>query len=130
MGDAAAADLLIILGANPALSSAQMLTAMDIIHKSFMDPRAIRDIGTIQNPATIQNVVNRKPTSSLVLLQKFQAMAVDEPVKERLAAEINFVNLVPQTLPPLTLPGNLGPTPTVTPLGCFTNSAGVTVGCN
>jgi hypothetical protein len=129
MGDEAAADLLIILGASPTLSGAQMLTAMDIIHKSFMHPYAIKDAGTIQNPVTIQNVANRKPTSSLALLQKFQASAVDEAVKERIAIETNFVNAVPQTLPPLTLQGN-GSAPTVTGLGCVTNYTGVSIGCN
>jgi hypothetical protein len=114
MGDEAAADLLMILGASPALSGAQMLTAMDIVHKSFMDPRAIKDVAMIQNAATIQNVANRKPTSSLALLQKFQASAVDEAVKERIAIETNFVNAVPQTLPPLTLQGNSGP-----PSNCY-----------
>jgi hypothetical protein len=130
MGDDAAVDLLMILGASPVLSGAQMLTAMDIIHKSFMHPRAIKDAGTIQNPTTIQNVANRKPTSSLALLQKFQAIAVDEAVKERIAIETNFVNAVPQTLPPLTLHGNSGPPPTVTGLGCVTNYTGVSIGCN
>jgi hypothetical protein len=93
---------------------------MYIILKSFMHPYAIKYVATIQNAATIQNVANIKPTSSLALLQKFQAIAVDEAVKERIAIETNFVNAVPQTLPPLTLQGN----------GCVTNHTGLSIGCN
>jgi hypothetical protein len=99
MGDEAAADLLIMLASAPPLSVPQMQTAMDIVHKSFFMPRAI------------QNVADRKPTASLALLQKFQATAVDQTLKERIAAENNFLNAVPKTFPPLQLPANLGPPP-------------------
>jgi len=99
MGDEAASDILITLGTAPPLSAAQMQTAMDIVHKAFMHPRAI------------QNLADRKPTASLTLLQRFQATVVDQLVKERIAAENNFLNAVPQKLPPLILPTTLGPPP-------------------
>ncbi len=101
MGDEAARDVLMILSTVPPLSAGQMQTAMDIVHKSFMSPRAVT------------NVADLKPTASLALLQKFQATATDQLVKERIAAENNFLNAVPQALPPLTLPANVpeGPNP-------------------
>jgi hypothetical protein len=105
MGDEAAADVLLILSTRSPLSASEMQTAMDIVHKSFLRPRAI------------QSVADRKPTASLALLQKFQATAVDQLVKERIAAEKNFLDAVPQTFPPLTLPADLGTPSSRNPLG-------------
>lgn len=107
LGDEAAANILTILGTAPApsLSAAQMQTAIDIVHNSFLHPYAI------------EKIANRKPTASLALLRKFQATAVDQLVKERIAAEINFLNAIPQPLPPQTLPGNWTPGPNPFPPG-------------
>jgi hypothetical protein len=105
LGDEAAANILMILGDAPSLSGAQMQTAMDIVHNSFLHPYAIED------------VANRKPTASLALLRKLQATAVDQLVKERIAAETTFLNAMPQTLPPQTLPGNWTPGPNPFPPG-------------
>ena len=101
MGEEAAADILKILPTRPLLSAAETQTALDIVHKAFARPRFI------------QNAANRKPVAALALLQKFQATAVDQLVKERIAAETNFLNAVPQTFPPETLPANavFGPNP-------------------
>jgi hypothetical protein len=105
MGDEAAADITLISSARSALSAAEMQTVMDIVHKSFVHPRAI------------QVEANRKPTASLALLQKLELTAVDQLVKERIAAERTFLNAVPQTLPPLTLPANRGTPSGRNPLG-------------
>jgi hypothetical protein len=86
------------LGIYSPLSAAQTLTALDIIHKSFADPLAIR------------NGEDRKPLKSLALLKLFQATAGDETVKERIVVETNFLNAVPQNpvAPPI---GIIGPPP-------------------
>lgn len=99
MGDEAAADVLTILSTSPPLTAAQTQTALDIVHKAFADPGAIL-AGT-----------NRKPVAALALLQKFQATATDQLVKERIATETNYLNAVPQVIPPITYSGPIGPPP-------------------
>ena len=100
MGDDAAVQVLALVESRPPLSAAQMQTAMDIVHKAFARPRAIPP-------------EKRKPTSALKLLQVFQATATDQLVKERIAAETNYLNAVPQIVPPITLSGDavFGPNP-------------------
>lgn len=100
MGDAAAAQILAFVEARPPFSAAQMQTAMDLVHKAFARPRAIPP-------------ENRRPTSALKVLKAFQVTATDQLVKERIAAETNFLNAVPQVVPPLTLSPDavFGPNP-------------------
>ena len=83
LGDEAAFFIYGIVVSNPPLTAAQTLTALDIIHKSFGDLLAVR------------NAADRKPRSSLALLKLFQATAVDEDVKERIATETSFLNALP-----------------------------------
>jgi hypothetical protein len=99
MGDEAAADIVKILGTSSSLTAEETLTVLDIVHKAFMVPRAI------------QNVADRKPVAALALLQKFQSTAVDQLVKERIATETNYLNAVPQVIPPITYSGPIGPPP-------------------
>ena len=90
MGDETAFHLFNIMATAPilTLTPAQTLTVLDIIHNSFKAPRSI------QSPA------DRKPDKSLALLRMLQATAVDQIVKERIAAESNFLSL-PQTVMPI-----------------------------
>jgi len=106
MGDEAAFHLFTIMISRPPLTVAETLTALDIIHNSF------------KQPAAIQNEADRKPQKSLTVLKFIQATAVDQTVKERIAAETNFLATVPQTiiLPPLpNLPAKPGVMPTNEP---------------
>jgi hypothetical protein len=95
MGDEAAFDIYSLMATRAPLTQAETLTALDIIHKSFARPIAI------QNPA------DRKPVHSLALLKMFQATAVDQTVKERIAIETNYLNSVPANpvAPPVGVPG-------------------------
>lgn len=94
-GDGAAFFIYTLMVNRSPLSAAETLTALDIIHKSFGDPLAI------------QNGQDRKPVKSLALLKLFQSTAIDQTVKERIAAETNFLNAVPQNIvaPPMGVPG-------------------------
>ncbi|HEV2200298.1 MAG TPA: hypothetical protein VGR73_10800 [Bryobacteraceae bacterium] len=85
---------------NPAvaLTAGEILTALDIIHKSFSMPKFI------------QNAGDRKPNSSLAVLKMFQAVAVDQTVKDRIVVETNFLNSVPQVIIP-DPPAPLAPPP-------------------
>jgi len=88
MGDEAAFDIYTLMAnSGSPMTAAQTLTALDIIHKAFARPLAI------QNGHT-------KPTNSLALLKMFQATAVDQAVKERVATETNFLNAVPEKIVP------------------------------
>jgi hypothetical protein len=71
---------------NPPFISAQMLTALDIIHKSFA------------SPMDIQGGAARKPKDAMRLLKIFQAATTDQNVKDRIAVETNFLTDVPKKL--------------------------------
>ena len=91
MGDEAAFHLYSIMITRPPLTPAQTLTVLDIIHNSF------------KNPAFIQNDADRKPEKSLALLKIIQATAVDQAVKERIAAETTFLTSLPATITPVQI---------------------------
>lgn len=97
LGDQAAFFIYTVMINRPPLSAVETLTALDIIHKSFRNLLAVQ-------------AGDRKPTSSLALLKLFQATAVDQRVKERIAAENNFLNALPENVVPLPL-GVPGPPP-------------------
>lgn len=102
-GDEAAFFLYGLMINRAPFSAAETLTALDIIHKSFADLLAVQ-------------VGDRKPTNSLALLKVFQATAVDQVVKERIASETNFLNSLPTNVaaPPMGVPGP-PPAPGTTP---------------
>ena len=85
---------------NPAvaLTAGEMLTALDIVHKSFAMPKFIQNAGDL------------KPSSSLMVLKLFQAFAIDQTVKDRIVVETNFLNSVPEVIIPDPL-APLGPPP-------------------
>ena len=102
MGDEAAFHLYIIMSNRPPLTATQTLTVLDIIHNSF------------KMPAFIQSHADRKPKTSLALLKMLQATAVDQIVKERIAAETTFLNTLPENITPvpiLNLPSKPGVMP-------------------
>jgi len=102
MGDEAAFHLFSIMITRPPLTPAQTLTVLDIIHNSFKDP------------VFIQSHADRKPEKSQALLRIIQATAVDQIVKERIAAETNFLTTLPATITPipiLNLPSKPGVMP-------------------
>jgi hypothetical protein len=86
LGDDSAFFVYSFMANNPPLSAGQMLTALDIIHKSFVHPMAI------------QGGAARKPKTSLALLKMLKATAVDQTVKECIASEMNFLNDVPKKI--------------------------------
>jgi hypothetical protein len=99
MGDEAAFFVYSIMNTRPPLTAAQTLTVLDIIHNSF------------KRPVAIQNPAERKPEKSLVLLKMLQATAVDQIVKERIAAETTFLTTLPEKITPvqiLNLPSKPG----------------------
>ena len=71
---------------NPPFTAAQMLTALDIIHKAFA------------SPMDIQGGAARKPKDAMRLLKIFQAATTDQSVKHRIAVEANFLNDVPNKI--------------------------------
>jgi hypothetical protein len=97
-GDSAAFFISVFTGHNPPLSAPQTLTALDIIHKSFARLNAVQS-------------GDRKPEATLALLKIFQATAVDQTVKERIAIETNFLNTLPATIEstPIGVPGQPRP---------------------
>jgi len=102
MGDEAAFYVYSIMITRPALTPAQTLTVLDIIHNSF------------KMPAFIQSHADRKPEKSLALLKMIQATAVDQLVKERIAAETTFLTTLPEKITPvpiLNLPSKPGVMP-------------------
>jgi hypothetical protein len=102
MGDEAAFHLFSIMMERPPLTPVQTLTVLDIIHNSF------------KNPVFIQSHADRKPEKSLALLKIIQATAVDQLVKERIAAETTFLTTLPATITPvpiLNLPSKPGVMP-------------------
>ena len=105
MGDEAAFDIYTLMANSQPMTAAQTLTALDIIHKAFAKPTAIQYGLT-------------KPTNSLALLKMFEAAAVDQAVKERVATETNFLHAVPATVVPPP-PGNYPPPPPGVPIGLF-----------
>jgi hypothetical protein len=86
LGDESAFFVYSFIVNSPPLTAAQMLTALDIIHKSFVSPMAI------------QGSAARKPAKSLALLKMLQETAVDQTVKERIAMEANFLNDLPKKI--------------------------------
>jgi hypothetical protein len=86
LGDESAFFIYSFIVNSPPLTSVQMLTALDIVHKSFVHPMAI------------QGGAARKPEKSLALLKMLQETAVDQTVKERIASEMNFLNDVPKRI--------------------------------
>jgi len=86
LGDESAFFVYSFIVNSPPLTAVQMLTALDIIHKSFVSPMAI------------QGGAARKPEKSLALLKMLQETAVDQTVKERIAIEANFLNDVPKKI--------------------------------
>jgi hypothetical protein len=102
MGDEAAFHVYSIMITRPPLTPAQTLTVLDIVHNSF------------KMPAFIQSHADRKPRTSLALLKMLQATAVDQIVKERIAAETTFLNTLPENITPvpiLNLPSKPGVMP-------------------
>ena len=86
LGDDAAFFVYSFMANTTPLTAGQMLTALDIIHKSFVRPMAI------------QGGAARKPEESLALLKMLQETAVDQAVKDRIASEMNYLNDVPKKI--------------------------------
>ena len=86
MGDEAAFYVSVVMSEMPTLTAAQTLTVLDIIHNSFKQMDAI------------QNIAYRKPRRSLAMLKTIQATAVDQTVKERIAAETTFLTTLPEKI--------------------------------
>jgi hypothetical protein len=103
MGDETAFFLYGLIWTRPPLTPAQTLTVLDLIHNSF------------KKPAFIRSHADRKPVKSLALLQMLQATAVDQIVKERIAAETTFLSTLPETVTPVEIL-NLPSTPGVMPI--------------
>lgn len=97
LGDKAAFFIYVLMSTRSQLSAEETLTALDIIHKSFANLLAVQK-------------GDRKPINSLALLKLFQASAVDQRVKERIAAENNFLKALPEDVAPAPL-GVIGPPP-------------------
>jgi len=86
MGDETAFHLLYIMSKRPALTPAQTIRVLEMIHKSFSRPEAITD------PS------NLNPKMSLQLLKMIEATATDQMVKEGVATEQAFLSSVPKTI--------------------------------
>ncbi len=86
MGDQSAFWIYAFMANSPPFTAAQMLTALDIIHKSFASPMDIQDGGA------------RRPKSAMALLKIFQTATTDQMVKDRIAVETNFLNDVPKKI--------------------------------
>jgi hypothetical protein len=102
MGDETAFYLFGIIWKSPPLTVAQTVTVLDIIHNSF------------KSPVFIRSHADRKPEKSLALLKMLQATAVDQAVKERIAAETTFLTTLPDKVTPvpiLNLPSKPGVMP-------------------
>jgi len=86
MGDQSAFWIYAFMANSPPFTSAQMLTALDIIHKSFASPMDIQDGAA------------RRPKNAMELLKIFQAATTDQTVKDRIAFETTFLNDVPKKI--------------------------------
>ena len=86
MGDQSAFWIYAFMANSQPFTSAQMLTALDIIHKSFA------------SPMDIQDGAPRRPKDAMALLKVFQAATTDQTVKDRIAIETNFLNDVPKKI--------------------------------
>lgn len=94
LGDRAAFYLYVIMIQRPPLNVQETHRVLDLLHKAFARPGFITDDG---NRTTHDK--------TLRLLEMLQKTAVDQSVKERIAAETSFVRAVPFTKPvPETLP--------------------------
>lgn len=102
LGDEAALDISTILAKRGPFSVTETIRALDILHKAF------------EGPQFIQKEADRKPDKALQLLGVFQKTAVDQIVKERLAAETTFLTTLPKTIVPKP-PPLLQPKPGVLP---------------
>jgi hypothetical protein len=80
LGDEAAFHIFGFIFNNPPLTTPQMLTSLDIIHKSFA------------NPMAIQNGASRRPEKTMALFKILQAGAIDQTVKDRIAMETDYLN--------------------------------------
>jgi len=105
LGDEAAFLIYTLMVYSPPMSSMQTLTALDIIHKSFARLSAVQK-------------GDRKPEATLALLKLFQATAIDQTVKERIAMETNFLNTLPATIDSAPI-GVAGQPPPAGPVGLF-----------
>lgn len=103
MGDETAFFLQSIILSRPPLTAVQALTVLDLIHNSF------------KQPVFIRSQADRKPEKSLALLKMLQATAVEQAVKERIAAETTFLTTLPATVTPIPIL-NLPPKPGVLPV--------------
>jgi hypothetical protein len=86
MGDQSAFWVYSFMANSQPLSAAQMLTALDIIHKSFA------------HPMDIQGGASRRPEHAMAFLKILQAATADQTVKDRIAVETNFLNDVPKKI--------------------------------
>jgi hypothetical protein len=86
MGDQSAFWIYAVMANSPPFTSAQMLTALDIIHKSFASPMDIQDGAA------------RRPKDAMALMKIFQAATTDQTVKGRIAVEATFLNNVPKKI--------------------------------
>lgn len=89
MGDEAAADIVKLLGERPTRTSAELQSALDVIHMAF------------EQPASIIEPAHRKPMAALFLMQHL-ASSSDETVKERITKERKFLDAL--TVPPRPTP--------------------------
>ncbi len=80
LGDEAAFHIYGFMINSPPLSTEQMLTALDIVHKAFA------------RPMEIQNGASRRPEKTMALFKMFQADKIDQTVKDRIALETNYLN--------------------------------------
>jgi hypothetical protein len=86
LGDDAAFFVYCFMTSSPPLTAEQMLTALDVIHKSFA------------HPMDIQGGAARRPEHAIAFLKILQAATTNQIVKDRIAVEANFLNDVPKKI--------------------------------
>ena len=86
MGDRAALEIQTIMITRQALTVPQTMKALEMIHAAFA------------RPEIIENATDRAPSKALQFLTRLQNTAVDQSVKQRVAAETTFVRASPQTV--------------------------------
>jgi hypothetical protein len=90
MGDEAAVDVLKVLGASSSPTTADLQTALDIIHTAFEKPIAILD------------PINEKPRAAIFLLQYLGSIAREPATNQRIADEVKFVRAAASQVSPPT----------------------------
>lgn len=83
MGDEAAFYVYTIIIKRPPLTAEQTLTVLDMLHSAFAKPELVQNAGHLT------------PKNTKYLLGMIEKTAIDQRVKERIAAEKTFLETVP-----------------------------------